>query len=89
MDKMDEALTRIRHLECPAGELEKTIALILEDHGVAVPDDVRVDRYESMNGDDIQAYKVDISGTGLSFLILTRSGFDGYVARVLDVYGPS
>ncbi len=86
MDKMDEALTRLRRLECPTGDLEKSVALILEDYGVANMDDVKVKRYNGMNGDDTQAYKVDISGTGQSFLLLARSGFDDYVARVLDVY---
>jgi hypothetical protein len=61
--------------------LEKSVALILEDYGVANIDDVKVRRYNGMNGDDTQAYKVDISGTGQSFLLLTRSGYDDYVAE--------
>lgn len=86
MDKMDDALARLRRLECPTGELEKSVALILEDYGVANIDDVKVNKYNSMNGDNTQAYRVDISGTGQSFLLLARSGYDDYVAKVLDVY---
>ena len=89
MDKMGEALTRLRRLECPTGELEKSVALILEDYGVANIDDVKVNRYNGMNSDNTQAYRVDISGTGQSFLLLARSGFDDYVAKVLDVYSTS
>lgn len=86
MDKMGEALNRLRRLECPTGELEKCVALILEDYGITNIDDVKVNRYNGMNGNDTQAYKVDISGTGQSFLLLARSGNDDYVAKVLDVY---
>jgi hypothetical protein len=89
VDKMDEALTRLRRLECPAGELEKTVALVLEDYGVANMDDVKVSRYDGMNEDNTQAYRVDISGTEQSFMLLTRSGYDGYVSKVLDVYSTS
>lgn len=89
MDKMGEALTRLRRLECPTGEIEKSVALILEDYGVANIDDVKVNRYNGMNSDDTQAYKVDIPGAEQSLLLLTRSGNDDYVEKVLDVYSTS
>ncbi len=89
MDKMDEALSRLRRLECPTGELEKSVALILEDYGVADMDNIRINGYKGMNGDNTQAYKVEIPGAGQSFMLLARSGNDGYVAKVLDVYSTS
>jgi hypothetical protein len=85
MNKIDEAINRIRILECPTGDVENSVALILEDHGVANRSKINIDRDNSLDRDEAQAYRVKIAGEGQSILVLAKSGYDDYVAKVVDV----
>ncbi len=85
MNKMDEAIDRIKTLECPTGEVENSVALILEDYGVADSDKVYVNRDNRLDRDEAEAYRVKIAGGGQTFVVLAKSGYDGYVAKVVDV----
>lgn len=86
MKKIDEALDRIRTLECPTGELENRVAEIIEDYGVANKDKVKIKRDNGFDKDEAQAYRVEIPGEGHSIEVLAKSGFDDYVAKVVEVY---
>lgn len=85
MKKIDEAISRIRSLECPTGDVEKSVALILEDYGVAASNEVKIDKDLSLNRDEAEAYRVKIESEGLSFVVLAKSEDDDYVAKVVDV----
>lgn len=85
MDKMKEAIDRIRILECPTGELEDRIMDILEDYKVANSDDIFIEREEELDRDGAFAYTIDIPGKQ-SFSILARAGIDDYVVSVVDVF---
>lgn len=89
MNKIDEAIDRIRRLECPTGDLENSVTLILEDYGVATISNVNIDRDNSLDRDDAQAYRVNIAGEKQSIIVLAESGYDDYVAKVVDVYSKS
>lgn len=87
MSKMDDAINRIRILECPTGELENRVAEILEDYGVAERSKININRAGSLDHDEAQAYRVKMAGEDFSFVVLAQSGLDDYVAKVVDVYG--
>jgi len=84
MHKIDEAIDRIKILECPTGELESRVAEILKDYGVR--DGVSVYRDESFDNNEAQGYRVEVAGEGHPFIVLAKSGYDDYVAKVTDVY---
>lgn len=87
MKKIDEAIDRIKILECPTGNLENRIEEILvDDYKVASKDDVKVDRDSNFDNDGAQGYKVKIQGQGKPIVVLAKSGYDDYVAKVVDVY---
>lgn len=86
MHKTNEAIDRIRILECPTGDLENRVAGILEDYGVADRTNINVVRDDSLDRDEAQAYRVKIPGEGQSIIVLAQSGMDDYVAKVIDVY---
>lgn len=89
MKKINEAIGRIKILECPTGDLENRVEGILEDYGVADRSNVNVDRDKSLDRDEAQAYRVKIAGEGQSMIVLAKSGYDDYVAKVVDVYSKS
>lgn len=86
MNKIDEAINRISILECPTGDLENRVAGILEDYGVADRNAVIIDKDNSLDRYEAQAYRVKITGEGQSIIVLAKSGSDDYVAKVVDVY---
>ncbi|WP_234117418.1 hypothetical protein [Clostridium hydrogenum] len=61
MEKTDEAIDRIRTLECATGSLEDRITEILEDCRVAHENQIKIDRDEYLDKEDAQAYKVEIA----------------------------
>ncbi|HEX3028336.1 MAG TPA: hypothetical protein VHT34_03300 [Clostridia bacterium] len=89
MNTADDAVDRIRILECPTGDLENRIAGIFEDYGVANKDKVRVVRDSSLDREGAQAYLVKLADARQSFVILADSGYDDYVAKVVDIYTQS
>jgi hypothetical protein len=86
MSRINEAINRIRNLECPTGDLENRVTEILLDHGVAEPNQVSVKRDNKLSTDEAQAYRVKIADEGESFIELAKSGYDDYVAKVTDAY---
>jgi len=86
MSKIDEAVDRIRILECPTGELENRVTEILEDYKVSSRNNINVNRDINFDSGEAQAYKVEIEGQNQSIMVLAKSGYDDYVATVIDAY---
>ncbi|HEX2927248.1 MAG TPA: hypothetical protein VHP38_13480, partial [Ruminiclostridium sp.] len=61
MSKIDEAIDRIKILECPTGEIENRVAGILEDYGVADKSKVNINRERSLDQEEAQAYRVNLA----------------------------
>ncbi len=89
MKNINGAIDRIRILECPTGELENRVAGILEDYGIADSSKVDINRDNSLDREEAQAYNVKIPGEGQSIVVLAKAGLDDYVAKVVDVYSKS
>lgn len=89
MNKIDEAINRIKDLECPTGNLENRVEEILEDYRVANKEEISVKRNKNLDKNDSQAYLVKISGQNQPIVVLAKSGYDDYVAKVTDVYSKS
>jgi hypothetical protein len=86
MKKIDEAIDKIRTLECPTGDLENRVTEILENYGVADRSKINVNRDEYFDKDEAQAYRVQILNQEHLIMVLAKSGYDDYVAKVTDVY---
>lgn len=87
MSILEDAVERIKILECPTGDLEQRVRGILEEYGVANGNDLMVSRDERFDQNEAQAYCATISrDQEQSILILAKSGLDDYVAEVVDVY---
>lgn len=86
MGNIDDAISRIRALECPTGELENRVAGILEDYGITDKSQVKFKMDNKLGGDDVQAYRVKIADEEETFVVLAKSGYDDYVAKVTDAY---
>lgn len=86
MSKINEAINRIRNIECPTGDLENRVTEILLDLDVANPNQVNIKRDNKLSSGEAQAYRVKIADEGESFVVLARSGYDDYVAKVTDAY---
>ncbi len=85
MSRIDKAIDRIKILECPTGELENRVTGILEEYGVANKNQVSIARVKLLDNDEAQAYKMKIPGEKHSFIIMASSGYDDYVAKVVDI----
>ncbi|WP_291580383.1 hypothetical protein [Clostridium sp. UBA6640] len=86
MEKLKDAIERIKILQCPTGDVENRVTGILEDYGVANKKEITVNRNEELDSIGAQAYSVQIGGNKESVVVLARSGKDDYVAEVVDVY---
>lgn len=87
MTELDDAIERIKELECPTGEVEERVAEILEEYDVADSNEIIVSRDESLDTNDAEAYSTKLPGdSDKSIVILSKSGLDDYVAKVIDVY---
>lgn len=86
MTKIDEAIGRIRMLECPTGELENRVTEILEDYKISSRNNINVNRDNNFDSNEAQAYRVEIEGENQSIMVLAKSGYDDYVATVIDAY---
>lgn len=87
MTKIEEAMERIKNLECPAGELRERIAGILEEYGIADKSQVEIKRYEGIYIDGSAAFHTEIPGTqNQSIVVIASSGMDDYVTKVTDAY---
>jgi hypothetical protein len=87
MSKIEDAIEKIKILECPTGEVENRIAGILEDYGVANRSEVEVERYEGLVINGAEGLCVKIPGEkNQTIMVLANSGVDDYVAKVVDAY---
>lgn len=86
MKKIDEAIDRIKTLECATGNLENRIVGILEDYGVADRSKIDINRDSNFDTDEAQGYKVKIEGEPGSIVVVAKSGYDDYVAEVVNAY---
>ncbi|MBC8061704.1 MAG: hypothetical protein H7Y18_13695 [Clostridiaceae bacterium] len=87
MSKIENAIERIKMLECPTGQVENRITGILEDYGVANRSEVEVKRYEELNINGAEGFCAKISGDkNQTIIVLANSGMDDYVAKVMDAY---
>ncbi|MDV3425653.1 MAG: hypothetical protein LIR50_00005 [Bacillota bacterium] len=89
MKRFDEAIDRIRVLECPTGDLENRVTEILESYGVADRNKVCIIRDEHFDKGEAQAYRVEILGYDQPVIIFAQSGYDDYVEKVMDVTNES
>lgn len=85
MTKINEAIDRIKALECPTGDIENRVAGILEDYGVAKRNNVNVVREDKLDREGAQGYRAEITNEG-SIVVLAEAGSDDYVAKVVNVY---
>jgi len=86
MTKINEAIDRIKALECPTGDIENRVAGILEDYGVAKRNNVNVVREDKLDREGAQGYRSEITNEGQSIVVLAEAGSDDYVAKVVNVY---
>jgi hypothetical protein len=87
MSNIELAVSRIKILECPTGQLENRIASILQDYQVANIDAIRVSREEHRDRDGLEAYGAEISGNNQNHItVLAKSGLDDYMATVVDAH---
>ena len=87
MSKIQDAIERIKILECPTGKIENRIAGILEDYGVAFRSEIEVEKYEGLDINGAEGFSVKIPGVNnKSIIVLANSGMDDYVAKVIDAY---
>ena len=87
MTELEDAIERIKELECPTGEVEDRVAEILEEYEVAEGNDIIVLRDENYDTNEAEAYSAKIPGEiDKSLVVLSKSGLDDYVAKVIDVH---
>lgn len=86
MNKINDAIGRIKALECPTGDLETRVLEILEDYKVADKNKINIDKNDDFNTDDEQVYSVKIAGENKSIVVVSKLGCDDYVEKVVDVY---
>lgn len=87
MGNLEEAIERIKALECPTGDIEDRVISILENYEVADGDMITVNREEQLDADGLETYSAVISGKTEKYItVLAKSGLDDYVATVVDAY---
>jgi hypothetical protein len=85
MENINEAMERIKILECPTGEVENRIIGILEHYEVGNKGDIEVTRQQEADKEGAQGYVAKIKGD-TTLTVLATSGMDDYVAKVVEVY---
>jgi hypothetical protein len=87
MLELTEAIERIKDIECPTGSLENRVLDILQNYKIIENADIKVNRNESFDEDNAQAYSIELQNKEKdTMIILASSGTDDYVAKVVDVY---
>lgn len=85
MANIQNAIDRIRKVQCPTGELEEKVAGILEGYEVAKREDVSLHREENFDRDNALGFRAEINTPQkISIRILARSGAEDYVAQVIE-----
>jgi len=83
----EDAIERIKVLECPTGDLESRVAGILESHEIGNRNEIMIRRDERYDRDEAWGYSAKVlSDNSQTIVILAKSGLDDYVAKVVDVY---
>ncbi|KHD36655.1 hypothetical protein NL50_09025 [Clostridium acetobutylicum] len=85
MNKIEEAINRISVLECPTGDLENRVIDIFESFANIDRSKLKVTRANELDRDEAEAYKIEIQGERQPIIVLAKSGYDDYVAKVVDV----
>jgi len=85
MTKLEDAIERIKILECPTGQVENRVAQILEQYNVVHKGEVKVSRDDRFSKDGTEAYVARLSEDE-GIVVLAEAGLDDYVAKVVDVY---
>jgi hypothetical protein len=86
MSKIEDAMERLKILECPTGEVENRIVGILEDYGVANRSEVEVKKNEPVNNGATEFCAKITGSNNQSIIVLASSGMDDYVAKVTNAY---
>lgn len=87
MATIEEAIERIKALECPTGDIKNRVKGILIDYEIANKSEIMVSREHSLDKNGVRGYNAKISREGeMDIIILAVSGEDDYVAKVCDVY---
>lgn len=87
MPQIEDAIERIKRLECPTGEVENRVAGILEEYQIVRKGEAVVKRDKHFDKDGIEAFTSLIhEKKGNSLVILAKSGPEDYVAKVVDAY---
>lgn len=84
MDKLDEAIKQIKEIECPTGELEKRVAVILSDYDLTNKKINSIIRDEKMDIPGAEAFCAETTSGKL--VVMATSGMDDYVAKVTNTY---
>ncbi|MGH4119781.1 hypothetical protein [Clostridium sp.] len=87
MPYIEDAIERIKELECPTGKVENRIAGILEDYGIAYRSEVEVEKYVGSEKNGVEEFCVKIPGDrNQSIIVISNGGMDDYVTKVTDAY---
>ena len=86
MNSIENAIDRIRILECPTGEVALRVADILEDYNIANRNDLEIYRDRQFDRNGAEAYTAFSNKSNQSIIFLAKSGMDDYVAKVVDAY---
>lgn len=85
MENINDAIERIKILECPTGELEERVIGIFEDYEIAERDEIFIERDEDVGEDEAEYYYVSLPDDQ-AFTIVAKSAHDDYVVKVIDAY---
>jgi hypothetical protein len=87
MATVNDAIERLKIMECPTGAVEDKITNILERYGLGNHQEIRVNRDEKLDRNGAYAYTAKVPELGnQSIVVLAESGKDDYVAKVVEVY---
>ena len=87
LPQIEDALEKIKSLECSAGELRNRIAGIFEECGIADSNEVTVEKYDGISINGSVAFHASIPGTkNKAVTVLAGPGMDGSLTKVNDAY---
>ncbi len=87
MWKLEQAVERIKALECPTGEVEYRVADILDDYGIANRNEISIKRDRKLDKNGAEGYVTNLfDNNSKTIVILAKAGKDDYVAKVEDAY---
>ncbi|SEO62878.1 hypothetical protein [Propionispora vibrioides] len=88
MEPIDDILGRLKRMECPAGEVADRVRTMLAEYEAVAETEIAVFRERSLDRDGTQGYvaRFPRNQNGLGLAVLTESGMDDYVAKVVDAY---